>query len=104
MSNVDSFHAGGANGLHAEVGVFVTATLSRWNSDAAGGFQENIGRGFLQANVFARDNGVEEIANSQVDQDLFDDVFDAARGDRHGHLAMVLARDGNDFVDGLNLW
>jgi hypothetical protein len=103
VANVDSFHAGSANGLHAEVGVFVTAAFLGWDADAAGGFEEDVGRGFLVNDIFAGDDGVEEIANAEVNEDLFDDVFHASGSDSHGELAMVLARDGNDFVDGLDL-
>src|SRR5688572_16659618 len=74
-ANVDGVHASGADGLHAEVGVFVAAAFIRGNADAAGGFEEDVGSGFLTGDVFAGDDGVEEIANSEVGQDLFDDGF-----------------------------
>ena len=78
LTDVDRFHTGGADGLHSQVGVFVSAAMLRRNSDTARSLEENVRSGLLMFHIFARDDGVKKMANFQVLKNLFDDVLHAA--------------------------
>jgi hypothetical protein len=101
--DVDGFHAGSADRLEAEVGILVRAALGWGNVESASGFQEDVGGGFLVLDILAGDDGVEEGADSEVLEHLFDGAAGAAGGDGHGEAAVVFAGDADDGVDGLDL-
>ncbi len=103
MSHVDGFHAGGANGLHAEVGIFVGAAMVRVDADAAGGFEENVRGGLLMFYIFAGDDGIEVVTDAEVFEDLLNDVLHSARGHGHRQFAMVRLGYFHDDFDGFDV-
>ena len=99
-ANVNGFHAGGADGCQADVGVFVGAAVCRGDAEAAGGFEVDVGSGFLAGDVFGGDDGLEEVGNAHVAEGLGDDVAGASGGDGHAEFAVVVAGDFGDLFDG----
>jgi hypothetical protein len=102
-ADVDGFHAGSADGLETEVGVLVSAAKMRRDAEAPSGFEEDIGGGFLVMDVFAGDDGVEEVTDLEVIEDFFDGVAQAAGSDGHGEDKVMGAGDADDGVDGFDL-
>ena len=75
----------------------------RRNTNPAGGFEKDVGRGFLARDVFARHKRVEQREDAQMLEHLSDDLFGAAGGDRHWYFPMVLPRDPDHDIDRLDL-
>jgi hypothetical protein len=103
LADVDRIHPSGADGLEAQVGVFKGAAVLGGHADAAGGFEEDVGSGFLADDIFVGDDGLEEVADLQLLKNLLDNGFAAAGSDGHGQFAEVFLGDGDDELDGLDL-
>ena len=99
MADVDGIHAGGTDGLHAEVGV-LESTATEWvDADAAGGFEEDVGCGFLPGDILVGHDGIKPSEDPQMFEDVADGVTGTAGGDGHGDLAAVFTGDGHDLLD-----
>src|ERR1035437_3870571 len=61
--HVHGVHAGGTDGLHAQIGVFVGTAEFRVNADAPRRFQKNVRRRFLVLYHFAGDDSGEQMAD-----------------------------------------
>src|SRR5207302_2353793 len=85
IPHIHRLHAGGANGLQAQLGVFVSAAEFRRDANATRGFEENVRRRLLACDVLAGHDGVEQFYDAEVFEHRRDGFFRAARSDRQAY-------------------
>ena len=96
-------HAGGFGGLDADLGVLEDEAFFGGDAEAAGGFEEGVGRGFAVDVILGTDDCVEFIGDSQGLEGLEDDAAVSAGSDGHGAGAVVLVYQLDHGLDGEDL-
>jgi hypothetical protein len=100
VADVYYFHSGFAGGSDAQVGVFEGYALIWGHSDAAGGFEEDVGCGFAVLHIVGGDDVLEVVEEVEGGEGLGADGAGAAGGDGHGEAAGVLFDQADDGIDG----
>jgi len=101
--DIDGIHAGGADGLHAEIRVLEATASGGIHADALGGGEEDVGGGLLTGHILVGDHGIEPLEDIQMAQDAMDGVPGSAGSDGHGKDAAVFAGDGDDGFHGTDM-
>jgi len=99
----DPLHAGGFGGLDADLGVFEDEAFFRGDAEAAGGFEEGVGRGLAVDVILGADDCVEFIGDAQGVEGLEDYAAVSAGSDGHGAGAVVLVYQLDYGLDGEDL-
>ena len=70
--DINRFHPSGPDGLHSQFGIFIGSAMLGSNTEAPSRFQKDIRSGLLPKNIFAGNDGFEQVPDPQVIEHLAD--------------------------------